>query len=151
MTESKKNAHSKSSIVLTDCEEVSFASVFSDMFADSSSIQTASNSAVESAPKVDHRGATSVEFIFGEIRMPMHSNSDEVTKLQGHISALIWRSSLLASSIICGYTSIPVLDTTCIDVSGNRAMFTTIFVSLGMACGLLRERTVPSVGRTSLR
>lgn len=126
MTESKKNAHSKCSIVLTDCEEVSFASVFSDMFADSSSIQTASDS-VESAPQVDHRGATSVEFIFGEIRMPMHSNSGEVTKLHGHISALIWRSSLLASSIICGYTFIPVLDTQCIDVSGNRTMFTSIF------------------------
>ena len=121
MTEAKTSAHVKSSIVLTDDEEVSFASVFADMFTDDRSCSITS-SAAESASRVDHRGATSVEFCFGSIRMPMHANSDEVTKLQGHISALVWRSSLLASSIICGCTSIPKLDN-----AGNREIFSRIF------------------------
>jgi predicted nicotinamide N-methyase len=108
MEETKRSVHSKSSIILTDGEEVAFASLFSDMFADSSASTIVSNAAL-SASKNDHRGATSVEFIFGGIQMHMHANSNELTKLQGHISALIWRSSLLASSIICGCTLIPKL------------------------------------------
>lgn len=91
------------------------------MFADDSSISTVPNSA-PAPSRDDHRGATSVEFIFGEIKMPMHANSDEVTKLQGHISALIWRSSLLASSIICGCTTIAMLH-----VPANRELFSRIF------------------------
>ena len=116
--------------MLTDSEEVSFASVFADMFGNEpSSLRECAP--IESAPKVDHRGAASVEFVFGAIRMPMHSNSDEVTKLQGHISALIWRSSLLASSIICGHTPIPVLDTIPNDGSGNHRNFRGIFGNSG--------------------
>lgn len=129
MTESKKSTNSKSSIVLTDSEEVSFASVFADMFGDDSGSR--GSAPVVSNPKVDHRGATSVEFVFEGIRIPMHSNSDEVTKLQGHISALIWRSSLLASSIICRFTSIPVLDKISMDDSGNRKKLSGIFGSSG--------------------
>jgi predicted nicotinamide N-methyase len=121
MSEAKTSTHVKSSIVLTDEEEVSFASVFADMFEGDHS-GSVRPSAAESASRADHRGATSVEFCFGSIRMPMHANSDEVTKLQGHISALVWRSSLLASSIICGCTSIPKLDNT-----GNREIFSKIF------------------------
>jgi predicted nicotinamide N-methyase len=121
MSDAKKNAHSKSSIVLTDCEEVSFASVFSDMFADDAPVSIEPARAL-AASRADNRGATSVEFIFGEMRMPMRANSDEVTKLQGHISALIWRSSLLASSIICGCTAISVLDD-----PTNAAKFSRIF------------------------
>ena len=105
MTETK---HAKSSIILTDGEEVAFASLLFDMFADNSASTNVSNAAL-SVSKDDHRGATSVEFVFGGIQMPMHANSDELTKLQGHISALIWRSSLLAGSIICGCTTIPKL------------------------------------------
>jgi predicted nicotinamide N-methyase len=105
MTETK---HAKSSIILTDGEEVAFASLFFDMFADDSASTNVSNAAL-SVSKDDHRGATSVEFVFGGIQMPMHANSDELTKLQGHISALIWRSSLLAGSIISGCTTIPKL------------------------------------------
>jgi len=134
MTEAKTSAHVKSSIVLTDDEEVSFASVFADMFTDDRSCSITS-SAAESASRVDHRGATSVEFCFGSIRMPMHANSDEVTKLQGHISALVWRSSLLASSIICGCTSIPKLDN-----AGNREIFSRIFGNSDSVECRLQER-----------
>ena len=129
MTESKKSTNSKSSIVLTDSEEVSFASVFADMFENDSGPR--GSAFVVSTPKVDHRGATSVEFVFEGIRIPMHSNSDEVTKLQGHISALIWRSSLLASSIICGFTSIPVLDKQSAEDSGNHKKLSGIFGNSG--------------------
>jgi predicted nicotinamide N-methyase len=121
MSEAKKSSHSKSSIVLTDGEEVSFASLFSEMFADDSSSSTGP-STKQAPSKDDHRGATSVEFIFGGITMPMHANSDEVTKLQGHISALIWRSSLLASSIICGCTPVAKLDD-----PANREKFSRFF------------------------
>jgi predicted nicotinamide N-methyase len=124
MTDSTK----KSSIVLTDSEEVSFASVFADMFSDDTSSSTRS-AAMGASSKDDHRGATSVEFIFDGIRMPMPANSDEVVKLQGHISSLVWRSSLLASSIICGCTCIQKLEH-----SSDREKFSKIFgnsVSVG--------------------